>query len=75
MFLPYFRVCFNAAFSPIATTLVTPANATLHNVYFTFLELSSTQLALKNTFIWAIASATLGPCLRWSSAIRPRVRR
>ncbi len=42
VFLPYFAL-FNAAFSPIATTLVTPANATLHNVYFTFLELSSTQ--------------------------------
>lgn len=57
VFLPYFAL-FNAAFSPIATTLVTPANATLHNVYFTFLELSSTQLALKNTFILGIASAT-----------------
>ena len=62
VFLPYFAL-FNAAFSPIATTLVTPANATLHNVYFTFLELSSTQLALKNTFILGIASATLGTVL------------
>src|SRR5262245_29722633 len=49
VFLPYFAL-FNAAFSPIATTLVTPFNATLHNVYFTFFELSSTKLALKNTF-------------------------
>jgi iron(III) transport system permease protein len=62
VFLPYFAL-FNAAFSPIATTLVTPANATLHNVYFTFLELSSTQLALKNTFILGLAAATLGTVL------------
>ena len=62
VFLPYFAL-FNAAFSPIATTLLTPANATLHNVYFTFVELSSTQLALKNTFILGLASATLGTIL------------
>jgi iron(III) transport system permease protein len=62
VFLPYFAL-FNAAFSPIATTLVTPANATLHNVFFTFFELSSTQLALKNTFILGFASATLGTVL------------
>ena len=62
LFLPYFAL-FNAAFSPIATTLVTPANATLQNIYFTFLELSSTQLALKNTFILGLASATLGTVL------------
>jgi len=62
VFLPYFAL-FNAAFSPIATTLVTPANATLHNVYFTFVELSSTQFALKNTFILGLASATLGTIL------------
>jgi iron(III) transport system permease protein len=62
VFLPYFAL-FNAAFSPIATTLVTPANATLHNVYFTFFELSSTQLALKNTLLLGTASATLGTVL------------
>jgi iron(III) transport system permease protein len=62
VFLPYFAL-FNAAFSPIATTLVTPANATLQNVYFTFLELSSTQLALKNTFILGLAAATIGTVL------------
>ena len=61
VFLPYFAL-FNAAFSPIATTLVTPANATLHNVYFTFFELSSTQLA-KNTLLLGTASATLGTVL------------
>ncbi len=62
VFLPYFAL-FNAAFSPIATTLVTPANATLHNVHFTFFELSSTQLALNNTFILGFASASFGTVL------------
>jgi iron(III) transport system permease protein len=62
VFLPYFAL-FNAAFSPIATTLITPGNATLHNVYFTFMELSSTKLALKNTIILGLASATLGTML------------
>jgi iron(III) transport system permease protein len=62
VFLPYFGL-FNAAFSPIATTLVTPFNATLHNVWFTFFELSSTQLALKNTIILGSLAATLGTVL------------
>ncbi len=62
VFLPYFALI-NAAFSPIATTLLTPANATLKNFYFTFFELSSTQIALKNTFILGAASATVGALL------------
>lgn len=62
VFLPYFALL-NAAFSPVATTLLTPLNATLHNVYFTFFELSSTQLALKNTFILGSLAATLGTLL------------
>lgn len=62
IFLPYFAL-FNAAISPGATTLVTPATATLHNVYFTFFELSATQLALKNTFILGTLAATLGTLL------------
>ena len=74
MFLPYFAL-FNAAFSPIATTLVTPANATLHNIHFIFFELSSTQLALKNTFILGAAAATLGTVLALVIAYSPRARR
>jgi iron(III) transport system permease protein len=62
VFLPYFAL-FNAAFSPIATTLVTPFNATMHNIYFTFFELSSTKIALKNTFILGALSATFGTVL------------
>jgi iron(III) transport system permease protein len=57
--LPYLAL-FNAAFSPIATTLLTPANATLQNVRFVFFELSATSLALKNTFILGALAATLG---------------
>ncbi len=62
VFLPYFAL-FNAAFSPIATTLVTPFNATMHNIYFTFFELSSTKVALKNTFLLGAMSATIGTLL------------
>ena len=62
VFLPYFAL-FNAAFSPNATTLVTPATFTLHNIVFVFTELSSTQLALKNTVIFGGATATIGTIL------------
>jgi iron(III) transport system permease protein len=62
VFLPYFAL-FNAAFSPNATTLVTPSTFTLHNVVFVFTELSSTQLALKNTVILGTATATIGTAL------------
>ena len=59
VFLPY-GALLNAAFSPVATTLVTWSNATWHNVHFVFFELSATRLALTNTLILGIASATAG---------------
>jgi iron(III) transport system permease protein len=62
VFLPYLALL-NAAFSPNATTLVTPATLTLHNIVFVFTELSSTQLALKNTVILGAATATIGTIL------------
>jgi iron(III) transport system permease protein len=62
VFLPYLALL-NAAFSPNATTLVTPSTATLHNIVFVFTELSSTQLALKNTVILGTATATIGTAL------------
>jgi iron(III) transport system permease protein len=62
VFLPYFALL-NAAFSPNATTLVTPSTLTLHNIVFVFTELSSTQLALKNTVILGTATATVGTIL------------
>src|SRR3954449_9678335 len=60
--LPYFALL-NAAFSPNATTLVTPATLTLHNIVFVFTELSSTALVLKNTVILGAATATIGTIL------------
>ena len=62
VFLPYFALL-NAAFSPNATTLATPSTMTLHNIVFVFTELSSTQLALKNTVILGAATATIGTML------------
>jgi iron(III) transport system permease protein len=62
VFLPYFALL-NAAFSPIATNLVTASNFTMKNFYFTFFELSTTQLALKNTFLLGAAAATIGTVL------------
>jgi iron(III) transport system permease protein len=62
IFLPYAALV-NAAFAPIATTPLTPSNATLHNVRFTFFELSATKLALRNTFILGALAATLGTLL------------
>lgn len=62
VFLPYLALL-NAAFSPNATTLVTPSTATLHNIVFVFSELSSTQLALKNTVILGASTATIGTLL------------
>src|SRR5271163_3309829 len=62
VFLPYFALL-NAAFSPNATTLVTPSTFTLHNIVFVFTELSATQLALKNTVILGTATATIGTML------------
>jgi len=58
IFLPYFALL-NAAISPIATTLVTPATATFNNIWFAF-GLSSTKTALQNTFLLGALTATIG---------------
>src|SRR5438067_3168152 len=62
VFLPY-GALLNAAFSRGATTFITPSTATLHNIVFVFTELSSTQLALKNTVILGASTATIGTIL------------
>jgi iron(III) transport system permease protein len=62
LFLPY-AALFNSAFSRVASRLVGPDTVTLHNVRFTFLELSSTMPALKNTFLLATLAATIGALL------------
>src|SRR3982075_3483408 len=62
VFLPYLALL-NAAFSPNATTLGTPSTMTLHNVLFVFTELSSAQLAVKNTGILGVSTPPVGSIL------------
>src|SRR5207248_3289588 len=62
LFLPY-AALFNSAFSRVASRLVSIDTITLHNVRFTFLELSSTLPALENTFLLATTAATVGALL------------
>src|SRR4051812_17193049 len=57
VFLPY-GALFNAAFSRVASQFIWFDNFTLHNINFVFFELSSTRLAVYNTFVLGIASAT-----------------
>src|SRR4051795_953282 len=59
VFLPY-GALLNATFSRVATSFVTFDNFTLHNIHFVFFELSATKLAVKNTFLLGVASATIG---------------
>ncbi|HEX2654042.1 MAG TPA: iron ABC transporter permease, partial [Xanthobacteraceae bacterium] len=62
VFLPY-GALFNAAFSRVATQFLSFSNFTLHNIEFVFFELSTTQLALKNTFLLSALTATIGTVL------------
>jgi iron(III) transport system permease protein len=62
VFLPY-GALFNAAFSKVASQFIWFNNFTFHNVAFVFFELSATKLALYNTFVLGIATATLGTIL------------
>src|SRR6195256_6008802 len=62
VFLPY-GALFNAAFSRVASQFISFSNFTLHNINFVFFELSATKLAVKNTFILGILSATIGTVL------------
>src|SRR6202043_3049644 len=62
VFLPYGALV-NAAFSPVATQLLSLHSFPLHNIVFVFFELSTTQLALKNTFLLGVLAATLGTLL------------
>jgi iron(III) transport system permease protein len=59
VFLPY-GALLNAAFSRVATQLVSFSNITTHNIEFVFFELSATRLAFRNTLILGVASATVG---------------
>jgi iron(III) transport system permease protein len=62
VFLPY-GALLNAAFSPVATQLVSLGTVTLHNVEFVFFELSATRLAFENTLILCTAAATIGTAM------------
>jgi iron(III) transport system permease protein len=59
VFLPY-GALLNASFSKVASQFITFTNFTFHNIYFVFFELSATKLALYNTFVLGIATATIG---------------
>ncbi len=58
VFLPY-GALLNAAFSKIPSQPVTFETLTLHNFNFVYFELSATKLALKNTLVLAVLSATV----------------
>jgi iron(III) transport system permease protein len=62
VFLPY-GALLNAALSRVASQPLTPSTFTLHNIYFVFFELSATKLAMKNTFLLGLMSATCGTVL------------
>jgi iron(III) transport system permease protein len=62
VFLPY-GALFNASFSKVASQPIWFDNFTLHNLDFVFFELSSTKLALYNTFVLGLATATFGTLL------------
>ncbi len=59
VFLPY-AALFNATFSKVASQFISFSNFTVHNIHFVLFELSATKLALYNTFVLGIATATIG---------------
>lgn len=59
VFLPY-GALLNATFSAVPSRLMSLHNFTLHNIHFVLFELSATKLALKNTFLLGILTATFG---------------
>jgi len=62
VFLPY-AALLNAAFSRIPSQPLTPARLTGDHWRFVFVELSATRLAMKNTFVLALLSASCGTLL------------
>lgn len=62
VFLPY-GALLNAAFSKVPSKLATWSNLSMHNVHFTFFELSQTWGVMRNTFLLAALSGTLGTLL------------
>jgi iron(III) transport system permease protein len=62
IFLPY-AALINAAFSRVASQFIWFDNFTFQNFDFVFFQLSATKLAVKNTFILGMLSATIGTIL------------
>jgi iron(III) transport system permease protein len=62
VFLPY-AALLNAALSRIPSQPLTVGRFTLDHVRFVFLELSATNLSLKNTLVLALLAATAGTLL------------
>jgi iron(III) transport system permease protein len=62
VFLPY-GALLKAAFSRFPTQPLTLSALTLHNVQFVFIEFSQTRLALWNTFLLGVLTATAGTAL------------
>jgi iron(III) transport system permease protein len=62
VFLPY-GALLNAAFSHVATQIVSPHNFTFQNIHFVFFDLSATRLALRNTFVLGVVAATIGTAM------------
>jgi iron(III) transport system permease protein len=60
--LPYLALVLSA-FSRTLTITLSPGNFTLRNLLFVFTELSGTNLALKNTVLLGITTATAGTLL------------
>ena len=59
VFLPYLALL-NAVFSKIASHLVSAHNFTLEHIRFVFIELSETDIAVRNTFELGVLAATVG---------------
>ena len=62
VFLPY-GALLNATFSKVASQFVSIHNFTFQNIVFVFTELSATKLALYNTFVLGLSTATIGTVL------------
>src|SRR5262249_18195334 len=65
--LPYLALVLSA-FSRTLTITLSPANFTVRNVLFVFTELSGTNLALWNTMVLGVGTATAGTLLTLMTA-------
>ena len=71
VFLPY-GALLNAAFSKVSAKLMTWSNMSMHNVHFTFFELSQTWSVMGNTFLLPRSRGRSARCWHSSSPISLR---